>query len=38
MNDGVDKIWLDSYAEGVPAQIDAERYASLAELLQDSDA
>ncbi|MEE9267616.1 MAG: AMP-binding protein [Gammaproteobacteria bacterium] len=36
MNDGVDKIWLDSYAEGVPAQIDAERYASLAELLQDS--
>ncbi len=36
MNDGVDKIWLDSYAEGVPAQIDAERYASLVELLQDS--
>ncbi len=36
MNDGVDKIWLDSYADGVPAQIDAERYASLAELLQDS--
>ncbi len=36
MNDGVDKIWLDSYAEGVPAQIDAERYASLVELLLDS--
>lgn len=36
MNGGVDKIWLDSYTQGVPAQIDAERYASLAELLQDS--
>ena len=36
MNGGVDKIWLDSYTEGVPAQIDAERYASLVELLQDS--
>ncbi len=36
MNGGVDKIWLNSYTQGVPAQIDAERYASLAELLQDS--
>ena len=36
MNEGVDKIWLDSYPQGVPAQIDAERYASLVELFQDS--
>ena len=36
MNVDVEKIWLDSYTEGVPAQIDAERYASLVELLQDS--
>ena len=36
MNKGVDRIWLDSYPEGVPAQIDADRYASLAELFEDS--
>ena len=36
MNEGVDKIWLNSYPQDVPAQIDAERYASLAELFQDS--
>ncbi len=36
MNDGVDKIWLDSYPEGVPAQIDVDHYASLVELLEDS--
>jgi long-chain acyl-CoA synthetase len=36
MNKGVDKIWLDSYPEGVPARIDADRYASLVELFEDS--
>ena len=32
----MDRIWLDSYPEGVPAHIDADRYASLAELFEDS--
>lgn len=36
MNEGVDKIWLDSYPKGVPAQINADQYASLVELFQDS--
>jgi long-chain acyl-CoA synthetase len=36
MNEGVEKIWLNSYAKGVPAQIDADRYASLAAMFQDS--
>lgn len=36
MNKGVDKIWLNSYPRGVPAQIDAHRYGSLVELFVDS--
>ena len=36
MNEGVDKIWLNSYPRGVPAQIDAHRYESLVELFVDS--
>jgi long-chain acyl-CoA synthetase len=35
-NRGVDKFWLDGYPEGVPAYIDADRYASLVELFEDS--
>ena len=30
------KIWLDSYPQGVPAEIDARSYASLGELLERS--
>ena len=36
MDQGVDKIWLDSYPDGVPEQIDIELYASLAEMFADS--
>jgi long-chain acyl-CoA synthetase len=36
MSKGVDKVWLSSYPEGVPAQIDVNRFASLAELFQNS--
>lgn len=36
MNEGVDRIWLNSYPQGVPAQIDADRYASLVEMFEDS--
>jgi long-chain acyl-CoA synthetase len=32
----MEKIWLKSYPPGVPAEIDASRYASLAELLEES--
>ena len=31
-----DKPWLKSYATGVPAEIDASRYSSLVELLEES--
>jgi long-chain acyl-CoA synthetase len=36
MNEGVNKIWLESYPEGVPAHIDPSQHTSLAELLQHS--
>jgi long-chain acyl-CoA synthetase len=36
MDQDVDKIWLDSYPDGVPEQIDIELYASLAEMFADS--
>ena len=36
MNAGVDKIWLNSYPKGVPAQIDAGAYASLVEMFDES--
>jgi long-chain acyl-CoA synthetase len=36
MNDAVDKIWLDSYPQGVPAQIDANQFESLAAMFQAS--
>ena len=32
----MDKIWLKSYPEGMPATIDASRYASLTELVDES--
>ena len=32
----MDKIWLKSYPEGMPAAIDASRYASLTELVDES--
>jgi long-chain acyl-CoA synthetase len=32
----MDKIWLDSYPPGVPAEIDPDQYASLVELLEAS--
>ena len=31
----MDKIWLKSYPPGVPAEIDATRYSSVAELLEE---
>jgi long-chain acyl-CoA synthetase len=36
MNEQVDKFWLSSYPDGVPAEIDAERYSSLVAMFQDS--
>jgi long-chain acyl-CoA synthetase len=36
MNEGMDRFWLNSYPQGVPARIDADHYASLVELFQDS--
>lgn len=36
MGKGVEKFWLESYPEQVPAQIDADRYASLVEMFDDS--
>jgi long-chain acyl-CoA synthetase len=32
----MDKIWLNSYPPGVPADIDATRYSSVAELLEEA--
>jgi long-chain acyl-CoA synthetase len=32
----MDKIWLKSYPPGVPAEIDASRYSSLADLLEEA--
>ncbi len=32
----MDKIWLKSYPEGVPAEIDPSRYGSLVQLLEES--
>lgn len=31
-----DRIWLQSYPEGVPAEIDPERYRSLVEVFRES--
>ncbi len=36
MTENVDKIWLDSYPDGVPAEIDNHRYSSLAAMFRDS--
>ena len=36
MTANVDKFWLDSYPDGVPAEIDAGRYSSLAAMFRDS--
>jgi len=36
MNEHVDKFWLSSYPDGVPAEIDADRYSSLVAMFQDS--
>lgn len=36
MTQPVDKIWLDSYPEAVPAEIDAHRFGSLVELFEES--
>ena len=30
---GVDRIWLESYPEGVPAEINPDRYASINDIL-----
>ena len=32
----VEKIWLDSYPEGIPAEINPDRYASIAELFKEA--
>ena len=32
----MDKFWLKSYPEGIPAEIDPARYGSLVELLDES--
>ena len=32
----MDKIWLKSYPPGVPAEIDVNRYSSLADLLEEA--
>src|SRR5688572_21256522 len=31
-----EKVWLKSYPKGVPAEIDASRYASIREILEES--
>ena len=31
----MDKHWLNSYPEGMPSEVDPERYASLAELIDE---
>ena len=36
MTKSVDKIWLDRYPDGVPAQIDVDHYASLVAMFEDS--
>jgi long-chain acyl-CoA synthetase len=36
MTRDVDKIWLESYPDGVPAEIDTGRFASLTHIFQDS--
>lgn len=36
MNERVPRFWLESYPEGIPERIDADHYASLAELFEDS--
>ena len=35
-NKGVGKFWLDSYPDGVPAQIDVDHHATLVEMFADS--
>ena len=32
----MEKVWLKSYPEGVPAEIDASRYASIRDILEES--
>ena len=32
----MERIWLESYPEGVPAEIDTSQYSSLVDLLEDS--
>src|SRR5437867_1130707 len=34
--DAVEKIWLKQYPEGIPAEVDIDRYASLKEILEQS--
>jgi long-chain acyl-CoA synthetase len=36
METGMDRIWLKSYPDGVPADIDVDRYPSLVALLEES--
>ena len=32
----MEKIWLDSYPDGVPAEVDLDEYASLGQLFDQS--
>ncbi len=36
MNDKVEKFWLGAYPDGVPAEIDPDRYSSLVAMFRDS--
>jgi len=36
LEDAVEKVWLEQYPEGIPAEVDVDRYASLEKILAQS--